>query len=153
MEKIKIICSTVIAIISTACGKFGWLSFLYVSTMAIDYITGTIVAIKERNWSSKLARLGLWEKAGSLVAVLVAIITDVLLEISVTQFEMSFSSHYRSLVTPLVLVWYILTELGSIIENAGRMGAPIPAILRNTISALHKNVNEHGQDESNNTFE
>ena len=33
------------------------------------------------------------------------------------------------LLLPLVLVWYAITELGSIAENAQRMGAPIPAWL------------------------
>ena len=29
-------------------------------------------------------------------------------------------------VLPVVLVWYICTELGSIAENAAAMGAPVP---------------------------
>ena len=33
------------------------------------------------------------------------------------------------LLVPLVLVWYALTELGSIVENAAAMGAPIPGWL------------------------
>ena len=31
-----------------------------------------------------------------------------------------------ALVLPVVLVWYIFTELGSIAENAAAMGAPVP---------------------------
>ncbi len=30
------------------------------------------------------------------------------------------------MLTPIVLLWYILTEVGSIIENCGRLGAPMP---------------------------
>ena len=33
------------------------------------------------------------------------------------------------LLLPMVLVWYILTELGSILENAAAMGAPVPEFL------------------------
>ena len=150
MERVKIICSAVIAAVTTVIGKLDWLSFLYVTTMAIDYITGTIVAFKEKCWSSKKARSGLWEKAGSVVAVLVAVITDIMMDISMTQFGLSLPSNFKSFITPLVLVWYILTELGSIIENAGRMGAPIPAFLRNTISVLHKNVSEQETDNNSN---
>ena len=29
----------------------------------------------------------------------------------------------------MVLVWYILTELGSVLENAAAMGAPVPEFL------------------------
>ena len=33
---------------------------------------------------------------------------------------------YAGLVCPVVLVWYIVTELGSIAENGAGMGAPVP---------------------------
>ena len=33
---------------------------------------------------------------------------------------------YAGLVCPVVLVWYIVTELGSMVENAAAMGAPVP---------------------------
>ena len=33
---------------------------------------------------------------------------------------------YTVLLCPLVVIWYILTEVGSIIENAGALGTPIP---------------------------
>ena len=36
---------------------------------------------------------------------------------------------YTVLLLPMVLVWYILTELGSILENAAAMGAPVPEFL------------------------
>ena len=44
----------------------------------------------------------------------------------------------------LVLVWYILTELGSIVENAGRLGAPLPAWLSKAIAALESGVDSTG---------
>ena len=42
---------------------------------------------------------------------------------------------YTLFLCPLVLVWYILTELGSIAENATAMGAPVPEFL---LKALQK---------------
>ena len=38
---------------------------------------------------------------------------------------------------PVVLTWYCVTEIGSIVENAGRLGAPIPKLLKNAIAALN----------------
>ena len=35
----------------------------------------------------------------------------------------------NGVVLPVVLVWYIFTELGSIAENAAAMGAPVPGWL------------------------
>ena len=36
---------------------------------------------------------------------------------------------WAGVVLPVVLVWYIFTELGSIAENAAAMGAPVPGWL------------------------
>ena len=52
---------------------------------------------------------------------------------------------YTVFLCPLVVVWYILTEAGSIIENAGEMGAPIPAWLTKAIVALRAKVDETGE--------
>ena len=38
------------------------------------------------------------------------------------------------------LVWHIVTELGSIIENAGTLGVPIPDFLRAAIQSLNQAV-------------
>lgn len=72
----------------------------------------------------------MWHKAGEVAVVLVAAAADLLLSLvldnlPVVQLPVAF----RGIVCPLVLVWYCLTELGSIVENAVRMGADVPAWL------------------------
>jgi len=146
MDKFKVMSSTLVAMLSAAFGWFGWLIILYVLTMAIDYVTGTIVAFKEKSWSSRVARQGLWKKASSLLAVLVAALTDMLLSIAVNYAGIVLPFTYKSLLSPLVLVWYTLTELGSIVENAGRMGAPVPQILKNTLSVLREKTGENNDN-------
>ena len=47
---------------------------------------------------------------------------------------------YTVLLLPMVLVWYILTELGSILENAAAMGAPVPEFLVNILAAAKEKV-------------
>ena len=51
---------------------------------------------------------------------------------------------YTVLLCPLVVIWYILTEAGSIIENAGALGAPVPRWLSKMIAALEQKVEEAG---------
>ena len=41
-------------------------------------------------------------------------------------------------------VEYTLTELGSIVENVGVMGAPVPGFLTRIIAALHDSVEDAG---------
>ena len=42
----------------------------------------------------------------------------------------------------MVIVWYSLAEMGSIIENAGAMGAPIPNWLTKAIEALGDTIDK-----------
>ena len=58
---------------------------------------------------------------------------------------------YTVLVLPVILVWYIFTELGSIAENATDMGAPVPAWLTKLLAAS-KQLAEQPLDRANDTF-
>ena len=54
-----------------------------------------------------------------------AALTDAVLSIAVANLP-GLGLTYSSLILPVVLVWYIFTELGSIAENAAEMGANVP---------------------------
>ena len=49
---------------------------------------------------------------------------------------------YTVLLLPMVLVWYILTELGSILENAAAMGAPVPEFLIRILASAKDTVED-----------
>lgn len=118
-------------------GWFGWLVLIFIGAMAIDHITGSAAAGSKGEWSSKKAREGLWHKCGSLIAVIVAGLADIVLGLIVNNIPaIVLPWEYTVLICPIVVVWYIVTELGSIIENAGQLGAPIPPFLCNMIIAL-----------------
>lgn len=117
----------------------GWLVLLYAGTMALDYAAGTALAIKNHAWSSSKARQGLWHKCGSILTVGVATLTDILLGLilnNVPQLRLPFS--YSNLLCPVVVTWYIVSELGSILENAAEMGAPIPRLMKNVLEKVTK---------------
>ena len=56
---------------------------------------------------------------------------------------------YTTLLCPLVVVWYTLTELGSIVENAVALGAPVPQWLKKMLSAAKDAVDKLGEDTDN----
>ena len=116
-------------------GWFGWVVVAWIGCMLIDYATGSAAALRAGEWSSKFARDGIWHKLGSVVAVIVAAILPGV--------ELPFA--YTVLLCPLVVIWYILTEVGSIIENAGALGTPIPAWLKKMIAALGASVDQAGE--------
>ena len=126
-------------------GWFGWLVLAWLLCMALDYGTGTAAALRAGEWSSKVARDGLWHKLGAVVAVLVAAILDGVIGLILANIPaLELPLQYEVFVSVLVLVWYIMTELGSIVENIGALGAPVPAWLRKAIAALESTVDGAG---------
>ena len=115
-------------------GWVGWVLALWFAAMVLDYITGTLAAMRNGRWNSSVARDGLWHKLGSIAAVCVAALCDIALGI-VSENMVGFldGGEHGFLITPVVAVWYIFTELGSIVENAAAMGAPVPAFLQRII--------------------
>lgn len=111
-----------------AFGWLGWLVLAWIGCMVVDYISGSSAAMKAGQWSSAKARGGIWHKAGMIVVVIVAAVADNVLSLVVASIP-GISIEYTVLLLPMVLVWYILTELGSILENAAAMGAPVPEFL------------------------
>ena len=46
------------------------------------------------------------------------------------------------MIMPLVLAWYILTELGSILENAVKLGARVPKWLTKLLATVEHMVDD-----------
>jgi len=98
--------------------------------MAVDYITGLIVAgvfkksSKTENGAleSKAGWKGLFKKGVTLMIVLVA-----------TQLDKMTGTE---IIRDAVIIAYVANEAISIIENAGLMGVPIPDIIKRTLEML-----------------
>lgn len=130
-DKLTAIKATVAAVFSAFASFLGWKGIVaaaWVLLMAMDYFSGTAAACKEGNWSSRIAREGLWHKAGMILVVIAAGVADGVLSMLFTHLPGAGLS-WPGMVLPMVLAWYILTELGSILENAVRLGAKVPGWL------------------------
>jgi toxin secretion/phage lysis holin len=137
-----------IAVLTALWGWFGWLVVLFVVAMAADYLTGTAAAMQKGKWSSKAARDGIFHKVGSIVVVAVAGGADLLIGMICDHLPgVTLPFEYTVLLCPLVVVWYTLTELGSIVENAVSLGAPVPAWLQKALSAAKDAVDKIGDEE------
>lgn len=103
-----------------------------IAFMAVDYVTGLIVAGVFHNSTktdtgaleSKAGFKGLCRKCMALAFVAIAYRLDVLLSINYLK--------------DAVCIGYIANELISITENAGLMGVPIPQPIINAIDILKK---------------
>ena len=134
--------TALVAALTAVWGWTGWAALVWLACVLLDYAAGTVAAKAAGEWSSKAAREGLWHKLGEIFAVLVAALCDIALRVVVSGAPLELPFALGPLVTPVVLLWYIITELGSITENAGRLGAPIPDWLKSSLrqykSALDK---------------
>lgn len=127
INQIKAAVAAVAGLLTGLWGWMGWLVVGWIGCMVLDYLTGSMAAAKEGEWSSRQAREGIWHKCGMMVVVAVAAGVDLLLEIVLENLPvLALPIQYPGLVCPVVLVWYIVTELGSIVENAVAMGAAVP---------------------------
>ena len=137
--KSYILCASIGAIGAAVAGLFGgWDAALVtlIIFMAIDYVTGLIVAGVFHNspktetgaLESKAGLKGLLRKGGMLLVVLVACRLDLML-----------GAHF---IRDAVVIALVSNEALSIIENLGLMGIPIPAPIINAIEVLKNRADE-----------
>lgn len=135
-EKLKAVKSAMAAAFMALGTFLGWKGIMllaWVGVMGLDYLSGTLAACREGQWSSAVARQGLWHKGGMILTVAVAGICDGILVMMAQILPLGMD--WPGLILPLVLSWYIMTELGSILENALKMGAAVPQFLVKLLKA------------------
>ena len=128
--QIKAVFAALIAFLTALWGWVGWAIIIWIVCVVLDYLSGSAAARRNGEWSSEIAREGLWHKLGEIFAVLVAALCDIALGVILKTAPVALPFEFTTLVTPIVLLWYIITELGSILENAGKLGAPLPKWLK-----------------------
>lgn len=91
--------------------------------IALDYMSGLIKAVINRELSSKTGLRGILKKVGFLIIVAVGVLVDRITGGSGT-------------VRSLVIYYFVANEGLSIIENLGQAGLPIPKSIKNTLKML-----------------
>ncbi len=105
-------------------GMDGLLTALLI-LMTIDYITGIMCAIVDRQLSSTIGFKGICKKVLILMLVGVAHVIDL--------HVVGTGEALRS----AVICFYLSNEGVSVLENAGRLGLPIPERLKAILAQLH----------------
>lgn len=149
MNETMVTAKAAIVAFFTAVGAFlGWrgiMALVWVILMLLDYLSGTLAARKDGTWKSAVAREGLWHKGGMILVVLVALIADGIMAVALPHIPV-LNIAWPDVLFPLVLAWYIITELGSILENAVKLGANIPEWLVKILDASLKAVDSVGDN-------
>ncbi|MCZ0756542.1 phage holin family protein [Anoxybacillus sp. J5B_2022] len=127
MERLDVAFKTGAAVMGAVVGFLfgGWSEalILLLSLVGIDYLTGFLASAVEGKLSSRVGFRGIPKKIMIFVMVAVGHLVDT---------TIGTNHMFRD----ATIFFYCANELVSIIENAGRMGLPVPEILRQTIDIL-----------------
>ena len=98
--------------------------------MLVDYLTGILCAINEHRLSSEIGFRGLTRKVLILVLVGIANVLDIYL------------LKNGSAIRTATIFFYISNEGISLLENASRLGLPVPDKLKSVLQQLHNKDNQ-----------
>ena len=105
-----------------------------VVVMLTDYVTGMVRAWLTKTFSSKKGIQGIVKKLLFLVLVSVGTAVDYLL--TSARSRVGVEAPVTGVIALTVIVWLIINELISILENLGQAGVPIPAFLTKLVERL-----------------
>ena len=120
----KNILAGVCTVLSFLFGDMEGLMVALVALIILDYISGVIAAAVEKRLSSEVGAKGIAKKIFMLLIVALANIVDI---------NVIGDGHVLKTVT---VVFYICNECISLIENAGRIGVPVPKKLLDVLEQL-----------------
>lgn len=139
--------SGAVAFLSARLGIMLYVAMILGALMVVDFISGMAASKKEAlehpgdpayGWSSKKGAEGILKKVGYMFIIMVALCVDFII------IEMAAYIGIAATIKPffgiMAMAWYILNEMLSITENAGRMGAPVPDFLARYIAVLKSSV-------------
>ncbi|WP_040210867.1 phage holin family protein [Clostridium polynesiense] len=114
-------------------GYVGWFmggvdGFMYalIIFVAIDYITGLMVAALERKLSSEVGFKGIFKKVLIFVMVGIGNIID------------CYLIKNGSAIRTAIIFFYVSNEGISILENSAKVGLPIPEKLKDVLKQINK---------------
>ena len=120
----KNILAGVCTVLSFLFGDMEGLMVALIALIILDYISGVIAAAVEKRLSSEAGAKGIAKKIFMLLIVALANIVDI---------NVIGDGHVLKTVT---VVFYICNECISLIENAGRIGVPVPKKLLDVLEQL-----------------
>lgn len=134
---IRLYAAAIGIVIGEFLGSFDDLLYALIAFVVADYITGVLKAIAEKNLSSTIGFKGICKKVCIFTLVGVANVLDVHIIGS------------GCVLRSAVIFFYISNEGISIIENAARMGLPVPQQLQNTLLRIYsdKGTNTKGEND------
>ena len=113
------------AVLGNFIGGNDGLLYALIVFVVVDYITGVMCAVVEKNLASSIGFRGIFQKVMIFLLVGIANVLDTKI--------LGAGAMLRS----AVIFFYVANEGISILENAGRMGLPVPEKMKGVFRQLH----------------
>jgi len=116
-----------------------------IAVMIVDYMSGMLKAWGRDELSSKVGLRGIAKKISYLLLVCVAGVVDWLVWSGLRQVGITLD--FGFCFGLIVIVWLIINELISILENLEALDVPMPRFLKNVVKHLKAAVEVRGESE------
>lgn len=122
----KSFCAILGVVIGWFFGEVNSLVYVLLAFMIIDYITGVICAVKDKQVSSKIGFLGVTRKLLIIVLVGIGNVIDY------------YVIGSGSTLKTMLILFYLSNEGISILENMTKLGLPIPEKLKTILLQINE---------------
>ena len=133
-HNIQIVIAAIGAVVGGFIGGVDGFMYTLIAFVIIDYVTGIMCAIVEKNLDSEVGARGIFKKV--LIFLLVGIAN--MIDVNVIGQD--------AILRTAVIFFYLSNEGVSILENAGRLGLPIPKKLKAVLAQLREEDEEEETD-------
>lgn len=131
LEKSKVLFALLGCVLGWLMGEPDSLIYSLIVLVVLDYVTGVLLAVRNKKVSSEIGFRGICKKITIFILVAVGNVID--------KYIIGTGHSLRT----MIIAFYLSNEGISIMENAGRMGLPIPKILKESLLKLHNNPSDN----------
>lgn len=117
---------------------------IVVFVMICDYASGVTVAWVQKELSSRVGIIGIVKKVAYALIVVVGIVIDWIVQTAADKIGIDTGNFYYFAL--LVIVWLIINECISILENVAKLGVPIPSFLVSLTEKLKSTTENKGEE-------
>ena len=109
---------------------------ILIIAMVLDYISGIIKSYETNTLSSKVGAKGIIKKFSYFLVIVISFIIDFIL----CNYTLNEIDLYYPVVSEIIIAWFVINEIISILENVSEIGVPLPKFIINITSHLKNNL-------------
>lgn len=121
-------------------GALGFPMILLLAVIVCDYISGLTAAWCTQTLSSRVGIRGIIKKICYLLLVAVGVIIDLVLQNGLEEILPSIFGDGCHPIALLVIIWLVVNECLSILENLSEIGIPLPGFMTIFVTKLKQTL-------------